>query len=71
MKILEIWQEFVGHLVCVDIEHGMVIAIFQGRDIGLPNIDGPQLEKLKKLKGKDIGVIRTDIPGKEYLFREI
>lgn len=71
MRRLDIWHEFIGFFVDVDTKSDPVVAVFQDYNYELPDLKGPQLNSLKKLKGKDIGILRTDVPGKEYLFREL
>jgi hypothetical protein len=65
---LGIFEEAVGTMDDVAGEDGFLIAKIGGLEIILPL----ELEnKLQPLIGNRIGVLRTDIPGKEYLVRTI
>ncbi len=65
-KRLGIFEEAVGKLSEIAQEEGFLIADISGLDIVLPS----EMEaKLAHLVGKRIGILRTDIPGKEYLLR--
>jgi hypothetical protein len=65
-KRLGIFEEAVGKLFEIAQEEGFLIADISGLDIVLPS----EMEaKLADLVGKRIGILRTDIPGKEYLLR--
>ena len=62
------YEEAVGTLHGIDVDHGLLIAQISKVSLALPT----ELEaKLAPLMGTRIGVLRTDIPGKEYLVRSI
>jgi hypothetical protein len=68
MNCLGFYEEAVGTLHGIAVDHGFLIAQISKVGIALPL----ELEnKLVPLIGKRMGVLRTDIPGKEYLVRRI
>jgi hypothetical protein len=68
IKNLGFYEEAVGTLVGMTIDHGFLIAQISKVRIVLPI----EMEnKLLPLIGTRVGILRTDIQGKEYLFRII
>lgn len=68
IKRLLHWVEVSGPLLAVQIFEDHVLAQIGEITVILP----PELEKkLRPLIGTRIGILRTDIIGKEYLFRAI
>lgn len=66
MQLLGLYEEAVGTLSELTIDQGFLIARISKVLLALP----PELEcKLAPLMGMRIGILRTDIPGKEYLVR--
>ena len=66
MASLKFWMEVVDRIV--DVEEDRVIF----RKIGGVNINDPHfLQQLRKYVGKKIAILHTDIPGREYLIREV
>jgi len=64
---LQPWEEIVGVLKRIRDNGDRIIAEIGNHVICLPkNYDS----KLEKLIGRRIGILRTDIPGKEYLIAE-
>jgi hypothetical protein len=63
---LGIFEEVVGTLSEITQENGFLIAEISGFEIVLPS---EMEDKLFPLLGKRVGILRTDIPGKEYLVR--
>lgn len=71
-KILKEWEEAVGTLTAVK-DEGYVItleftAVWQ---VQVPRMSNDLIKKFNRLIGKKIGVLRTDIPGKEVRCRVI
>ena len=60
------WEEIVGWLEEIKDLDGNIIAKISGYKVLLPKY---MKKKLEKYKGKKIGILRTDIKGKEYLLR--
>jgi hypothetical protein len=60
------WMEIVGALHGIDDQEGTLFAVIGGKKVVLPlnfkEILGPYI-------GRKIAVLRTDIPGKEYLVK--
>lgn len=66
MKCLGFYEEAIGTLSKLTTDQGFLIAQVSKVRIALPI----EMEnKLLPLIGNRIGILRTDIPGKEYLFR--
>jgi hypothetical protein len=62
----DFYEETVGRLTKLTRNQEFLIAWISDVDLVLP----PEMEnKLRPLIGKRIGILRTDIPGKEYLIR--
>jgi len=71
-KSLKQWQEVVGNLTGVKDDHFMITLEFTTVwTVEVPRISKDLVKKLKGMIGKQIGVLCTDIPGKEVLVREI
>jgi len=70
--MLKEWQEAVGDLTEVK-DDGFVITLEFTTIWGVevPRMTKDLIKKFKGMVGKRIGVLRTDIPGKEILVREI
>lgn len=68
LNCLGFYEEAVGTLHGIAVDHGLLIARISKVILALP----PELEgKLTPLMGTRIGILRTDILGKEYLVRSI
>jgi hypothetical protein len=68
LNCLGFYEEAVGTLHGIDVDHGLLIARISKVILALP----VELEaKLAPLMGTRIGILRTDILGKEYLVRRI
>jgi hypothetical protein len=66
VRILETYEEVVGHLQDLQLEEGLLRARFRNVVLYFP----PEMETmLRPLIGQHIGILRTDIPDKPYLFR--
>jgi len=63
---LKPWEEIVGWPEEIKDLDGNIIAKISGYKVLLPKY---MKKKLEKCKGKKIGILRTDIKGKEYLLR--
>jgi hypothetical protein len=66
MKCLDFYEEAVGTLNELTEDQGFLIARISKVILILPTELG---DKLCSLKGTRIGILRTDIPQKEYLVR--
>lgn len=65
---LGVYEEVVGNLRSMTSDEGFVVAQVGKVGIVLP----PEVEcKLAPLVGMRIGILRTDIPGKEYLVKAL
>jgi hypothetical protein len=65
---LEFYEEAVGTLYELTVDQGFLIAQISKVILALPT----EIEnKLRLLIGARIGILHTDIPGKEYLVRVI
>ncbi len=62
------FEKAIGTLVGIAQVDGFLIAKISRFEIVLPS---EQEEKLFSFVGKQIAILRTDIPGKEYLYRII
>jgi hypothetical protein len=63
---LSYYEEAIGSLSELTIDHGFLIARIGKVNLVLPHeVEG----KLCPLVGTRIGILHTDIPGKEYLIR--
>jgi hypothetical protein len=68
MRKQDFYEETVGNLVELTKTHGLLIAMISSIALILPL----EMEsKLRPLLGMRLGILRTDIPGKEYLTRII
>lgn len=68
LNCLGFYEEAVGTLNGIDIDQGLLIARISKVSLALP----VELEaKLAPLMGTRIGILRTDILGKEYLVKRI
>ena len=68
VQLLGLYEEALGTLSELTIDQGFLIARISKVVLALP----PELEgKLAPLMGTRIGILRTDILGKEYLVRSI
>lgn len=68
LNCLGFYEEAVGTLHGIAVDQGFLIAQVSKVSVALPI----EMEnKLVHLIGTRIGILRTDIPGKEYLFRMI
>jgi hypothetical protein len=66
--LLSIYGEVLGPLGSLTCQDGTLIASIGEIQLALP----AELEQnLRSLVGQKIAILRTDIPGKEYLFRVI
>jgi hypothetical protein len=66
MKCLDFYEEAVGTLTELTEDQGFLVARISKVVLILP----PEMEnKLSSLMGTRIGILRTDIPQKEYLVR--
>ena len=71
-KILKNWEEAVGDLTGIKDDDLIITLEFTTVwKVDVPKISKNLTNKLKNMIGKRIGVIKTDIPGKEVLVREI
>lgn len=66
MLRLKPWEEIVGRLEEIEEADEEIIANISGYRVVLPKY---MKRKLSKCHGKRIGILRTDIEGKEYLLR--
>ena len=71
VRELEIWEEAVGELRKVMVHHDAIFVYLSIVSILKIPYQKGLLEKLKRLKGKEVGILHTDIEGKEYLLREV
>lgn len=68
VRHLSPYEEAVGILKKLDAKEGVLFAKISKVSLALP----PELEeKMLPHLGKRVGLIRTDIPGKQYLIRVI
>ena len=64
------WAEAVGNVRSVKEEGDIAILTLEGvGDISLDK-DKSLMSKLRKARGRRIGILRTDIPGHEYILRK-
>ena len=69
--MLKEWEEAVGKLTNVmDNEDYLHLEFTTVWSIGIPKISESLTKKIHKMIGENIGIIRTDIPGKEILVRK-
>jgi hypothetical protein len=65
---LQHWEEAVGPLEKIEMENGLLKVVI-GKIILILPLE--MEDKLRPLIGKRIGILRTDILGKEYLVRRV
>jgi len=64
------WSEAVGNVKEIKEEGDIAILSLEGvGDIAIKN-DKSLISKLKKAMGQRVGILKTDIPGREYIFRK-
>ena len=69
--MLKEWHEAVGKLTAVTEEDDSITIEFTAVwSIKVPKASNDLAKKLHGMIGKKIGVLRTDIPGREILLRE-
>jgi len=70
-KKLELWQEAIGDVKGIKEEKDIIVLTLEG--VGDIAIDGDKwlISKLRKTAGQRIGILRTDIPGREYVLRKL
>jgi hypothetical protein len=68
MNCLGIYEEAVGTLTGLTVDQGFLIAQISKVSLVLPH---EMEDKLRPIIGKRVGILHTDIPGKEYLIRVI
>jgi len=68
---LELWQEAVGVLKNIKKEGDFTVLNLGSVGDLILRSDGVLISKLKKLMGERIGILRTDVPGKEYILRKL
>lgn len=65
---LSIFEECLGKLLKLEEQESDLLATIGKVDLLLP----PEMEQdLKPFLGRRISILRTDIPGKKYLFRKV
>lgn len=69
--ILKEWQEAIGELIAVKDEGYAIKLEFKAIwCVQVPRMSNDLMKEFNQMIGKKIGVLRTDIPGKEVLCRE-
>lgn len=68
LVILDHWMEIVGLLHEIDNREGILFAVIGANKVALPLY---LQDALLPHMGSEIAIIRTDLPGKEYLVRSI
>jgi hypothetical protein len=68
LVILDHWMEIVGLLHEIDNREGILLAVIGANKVALPLY---LKDALLPHMGSKIAIIRTDLPGKEYLVRSI
>jgi len=69
--VLKEWHEAIGKLTGVKEEKDTITIEFTTVwSVKVPKASDDLIKKLKGMIGKKIGVLRTDIPGREILLRE-
>ena len=68
MYHLGIFEEAVGVLTALTIDQGFLIASISDLDLVLPT---EMEDKLRPLMGARMGILHTDIPGRDYLLQVI
>ena len=70
-QMLKEWHEAVGKLTAVTEEDDVITIEFTAVwSIKVPKASNDLTKTLQGMIGKKIGVLRTDIPGREILLRE-
>lgn len=69
-KRLALWEEVIGLLNSVKAQDDIIWVDMSVGRLRIP-FQKPIFEKLRKMIGKKIAILRTDIKGKEYLLREV
>jgi len=69
--VLEIWQDVIGQLHDIRHDGDLTYLIFDGlgKEVVLVAPNEAVVNFLKSMIGQQIGVLRTNIPGKEYCYR--
>lgn len=67
--MLEVWSEAIGRVNEVDEKESLII--FEDFVVHLPALDHPFTEYVRGFRGKNVAVVRTDIPTAPYCVREI
>jgi len=64
------WAEAVGNVQGIKENGDVVVLTLEGvGEIAIKN-DRSLISKLKKAMGQRVGILKTDIPGREYIFRK-
>ncbi len=69
-KRLAIWEEVIGFLNSVEAQDDIIWVDMSVGRLRIP-FQQPLFEKLRKMIGKKIAILRTDVEQKEYLLREV
>ena len=71
-KILKEWEEAVGTLTAVKDEgYAITLEFTTVWHVQVPRMSNDLIKKFNRMIGKKIGVLRTDVPGKEVRCRVI
>lgn len=66
---LEHWQEVLGVLKRIEIHGGKAFLTIGDIEVAIPDVGF--VERLEGRIGQRVGILRTDLEGREYLFREL
>jgi len=70
-KRLNLWEEGLGNVREIRERGDTAVLTLEGvGDIILRN-DRSLISKLRRARGQRIGILRTDVPGKEYILRQL
>ena len=70
-KMLGLWQESLGNVREIRERGDTAVLTLEGvGDIALRN-DRDLISKLRRARGQRVGILRTDVPGKEYILRQL
>ena len=70
-QMLEVWEEAVGTLTGIKDDCFIITLEFTTVwKVEVPRISKDLIKKFDGMIGKHIGVLRTDLPGREILLRE-